>query len=153
MVKRTGIRKDERCCDLLPGRRSFNNQVLQCYRSEIYAFNDLAQFNGLMQRMPHVGLLIYFMTPPVERYVVAGDIRARFMLWIFQTGHFGGQGQVGGGFVEDLIVINDMNEDGVADVLVQALTPYIYVLSGKTGMMITAIPMSETTLVRVYLVT
>ncbi|MBK8661983.1 MAG: choice-of-anchor D domain-containing protein [Ignavibacteriales bacterium] len=126
-----------------PGGGASTTRFSNATAAEIYAFNDLAQFQWTYATDASCWAIdLLYDTTGGKRYVVAGDIQGKVYAVDISNGSLWWSGQVGGGFVEDLIVINDMNEDGVADVLVQALTPYIYVLSGKTGMMITAIPTS-----------
>lgn len=124
-----------------PGGGAFTTRVSNATAAEIYAFNDLAQRLWTYNTDASCWALdVLFDTIANKRSVIAGDIAGKVYSVDVSNGTLNWTGQVGGGFIEDLIIISDIDNDGVSDVLVQALTPYIYVLSGKSGVAITAIP-------------
>ncbi len=137
----SGTKKMKDAVVSFPTGGACTQRVSNATTAEIYAFNDLAQVLWTYQTDRSVwGMDVLYDTVANKRFVVAGDIGGKVYAVDVANGQLYWTGQVGTGFIEDLIVINDMNDDGVADVLVQALTPYIWVLSGKTGSMIFAVP-------------
>jgi len=124
-----------------PGGGAFTTRLSNATAAEIYAFNDLAQRSWTYNTDASCWALdVLFDTVANKHSVIAGDIAGKVYSVDASNGSLNWTGNVGGGFIEDLIIISDIDNDGVSDVLVQALTPYIYVLSGKSGITITAIP-------------
>ncbi len=137
----SGTKKMKDAVVSFPTGGACTQRVSNATTAEIYAFNELAQVLWTFPTDRSVwGMDVLYDTVSNRRFVIAGDIGGKVYSVDVSTGQQYWTGQVGTGFIEDLIVINDMNDDGVADVLVQALTPYIWVLSGKSGAMIFASP-------------
>ncbi len=70
--------------------------------------------------------------------IIAGDINGNVYAITGDAGVEIWRTNIGNVFIEDLFVVPDINQSGVDDIMISALTPNFYVLEGSTGAQIVA---------------
>lgn len=117
-----------------PGGGAFATRRANVSAAEIQGFNSVGNivWTTNVDRTCW-GMAVGYDSTTLKYMIYAGDINGKIYALDATEGRIMWTGTVNGGFVEDIFVIADVDGDGFSDLLISALSPFLYVLSGANG--------------------